>query len=132
MIQNAKNKKLNEIGGDLPRMGDTITAWFQPLEFQIMQKQQIRGWTDEIALTISTKGVIQPFTPQQLILRPEGQRAFRWFTIHALPDLNLSTDDRIKVRGIPYRVMEKVDYTDYGYVQFNVIEDYDQCQTDRS
>jgi hypothetical protein len=67
---------------------------------------------------------MQPFTAQRLSILPEGQRAWRWFTVYALKNLDLAPDDVVKIRGLKYRIMEKTDWHEYGYFKYDAIEDY--------
>ena len=78
----------------------------------------------ETATTISTKGVRQPFSAQQLSIKPEGQRAWKWEILHCLPNVKLNPDDIVVFNGVRYRVMEKLDYSEYGYLEYHIIQDY--------
>lgn len=127
IISNAKDKPLfSRSGGGLPNMSATITGWFQNLTFTKVVKTVVDHEVKEGYENISTSGVRQPFSPQQIKILPEGQRAWKWEMIHALPSLLLKIDDIIIFDNVRYRVMERLDYKEYGYVQYNICQDYQQ------
>ena len=57
-------------------------------------------------------------------MKPEGQRAWKWFSVHADPSLSLTPDEVITYQSTQYRVKGKTDYTGYGYIYYELIEDY--------
>ncbi len=131
MINNAKDSQKISQGKDqdgitsLPHVGKALHGWMQLMKFTIICKQSINGYTQEIASTLNTHAVRQPLSPQQLAIKPKGERNWRHEMIHALPDLQLNPDDRVEYLGVRYRVMERNDYPEYGYIQYNVSEDFD-------
>ncbi len=124
MIQNAKDLPLYQMSSALPDQSPAVMGFFQPMVFGIVQKQTLNGLTTEIVTEVKTFGVRQPFTSQKLMMKPEGQRQWKWFEIHCLPDLVLRPDSKIILYGVKYRVMEKRDYSEYSFVVYDVIEDY--------
>lgn len=124
MIFNAKDKLLNENTGTLPDVSGALLSYFQPMSFTKITKTIENFQTVEKARTINFKGVIQPFTPEQLKIKPEGQWSWNWNMVHADPSCVLSTDDVITYLNVQYRVMAKIDYSRYGYVEYHIIADY--------
>lgn len=127
-ISNAKDRPIYQ-GGGLPNMSATLTGWFQTLTFTKITTQIIDHQAKETEEPIITSGVRQPFSPQQLKILPQGQRAWKWEMIHAVPSLVLEVDDIIVFGGNRYRVMERLDYTEYGYVQYNICQGYENEPT---
>lgn len=125
VFKNGKNSSLLETAWGIPKMGKALNGWFQPMVFTIIVKEVNEFRVDEIRTNISFKGVWQPFTAQQLQIKSEGQRAWRWFTVHAEIGLWLKPDDVVEYRGVNYRVMEKLDYTEYEYSEYHLIQDYE-------
>lgn len=123
-IQNASDIPLSQNGGTLPNVSDVILNWFQAMVFTIVTKTIVNFQLVETGDDINFQGVWQPFSPQQLALKPIGERDWKWFMVHASPNLALTPDQVITYQGTQYRVKEKLDYTNYGYVQYNLIEDY--------
>lgn len=124
MISNAKDRLLNQNSGTMPDVSGAILSWFQKMDFAIITKENINFQTVETSTDVSTQGVWQPLSPQQLMMKPEGQRQWKWFQVHALPGLNLRPDDRLVYLGTKYRVMAVLDYKLNGYMEYHVIDDY--------
>lgn len=123
MIINGKDKTLSQIN-NLPNMSETIKNWFQNLTFKKIVKSIVDYQAVETETIISTKGVRQPFSPQQLKVKPEGQRAWKWETLHCLTNVVLVPDEIVEFNSIRYRVIEKKDYTEYGYIEYEIVQDF--------
>jgi hypothetical protein len=108
-----------------PNLASAVAAWMQPLEFVLVGKEMVDHILTETYITKRTFGVRAPLKPQELALKPEGQRAWRWEKIHALPSLKLNVDDIIKFGELRYRVMGKADYSEYGYLEYEIAEGFD-------
>lgn len=124
IIQNAADVLLSQNPGTLPDPSGALLDWFQYMAFTLIRKRVVDYSVVEDKTEISTMGVRQPMKPQQLMMKPEGQRKWRWETIHCLPDLVLNVDDRIRYMDVPYRVMERLDWREYGFIEYHVVEDY--------
>lgn len=125
-VWNAKDVSLAQGPGTVPNMADTIMNWFQLLTFDRVTKTVDATFTvTETTTPVQFQGVVVPFTPQQLRMKPEGQRLWKWSAIYALPSIPLQPDDvLVDQRGVGYRVMAKTDYTSYGYVLYECVDDY--------
>lgn len=123
MITNGKDFKIGA-QSNLPNVSEALLGWFQNMTFDLITKAISSYELVEVAETIVTKGVRQPFTAQQLSIKPEGQRAWKWETLHCLPDVKLNPDDIVVFNGVRYRVMGKLDYSEYGYLEYHIIQDY--------
>jgi hypothetical protein len=124
IFKNAKDTPLNQQQGTVPQMGGALLDWFQTMVFGVVTKTTTNFQVIEDMEEITFKGVIQPFTSRQLLLKPEGQRAWSWFMVHSDPSLQLNVDMVIKYLGKQYRVMQKMDYSLYEYIQYDIIEDF--------
>ncbi len=120
----ASSLPFNPGGGNVPNVGGALTEWFQPMVFKIVSKAVVNYQAYETAIESPFRGVIQPFTDRQLLLKPEGQRAWTWFTVHSGPSLKLDVDDVVNYAGKNYRVMSLKDYSIYGYLEYHLISDY--------
>lgn len=125
MIVNAKDKGLNFTG--LPQVGDVLPSWFQTLTFTLVTKYLVDYEVQEVLVTITTQGVRQPMNAQQLSIKPEGQRGWKWETIHCLPNVKLKLDDIIIFDNVKYRVMEKWDWSEYGYLEYHICQAYEDA-----
>lgn len=123
-IYNASDVLLNENPGTLPDMSSTLLNYFQNLKFILLTKTTVNFQLKETETVLDFLGVVQPLTSQKLAMKPEGQRAWNWSMVHALPGLSLKVDDKFKYRDLFYRVMAKTDYTEYGYTYYEIVQDY--------
>lgn len=120
---NAKNFKVNQLASALPDVSVSVNEFLQNVSIGFVQKQQIKGLTQEVIVYKPYMAVKQPMR-EELSIQMEGERSWKWYTIHATPDLVLATDDVIVFDTLRYRVMGKKNYAEYGYVEYDVIEDY--------
>ena len=59
--------------------------------------------------------------PRDLLVKPEGERKFKWWVL--LTDLDIAVDTVIKdQQGIQYRVMSSTDWRNAGYRQYDLTE----------
>lgn len=123
-IANGKNTPLNVQTGTVPDVGAAMEDWFQPMVFTRVVKQTIGFQDVETNEDINFRGVIQNFSPRQLLMLPEGQRAWTWLWLHAEPQLSLEVDEIVDYLGVKTRVMSKKDYTIYGYVEYSLVQDW--------
>jgi hypothetical protein len=95
----------------------------QPVNVMTVTQQMINGYYKPISQTIATQASIQPL-PQELALKMEGERNWRWSLIHILPNVDLQNNDLITLFGIQYKVMKKEAWFQYGYLAYYVVEGF--------
>lgn len=108
----------------LPNVAIALRNWLQPMVFGIISKTVKNFQNKEDVTLVNFLGVWQPFTPAQLKMKPQGQRDWSWFMLHAEPGLVLKDDDVVEYNLVQYRVMETNDYAAYGYNEYHLVEDY--------
>lgn len=123
-IVNAKNIPLNARNGTVPDVSGGLQDYFQKMVFTPLVKTVSGFQVVEDAFPIEFQGTIQPLSPRQLFLKPEGQRAWSWFTLHAEPGIVLKVDDVVDYLNKQYRVMSKTNYSLYGYVLYEIVTDW--------
>ena len=123
-IHDAANVPLSSNPGTLPNMSDAVSNWFQLLNFQQIVKQVINFVVVESTIPILFQGIVITFTPRQLTMKPEGQRLWKWKQVICWPGVPLKPDDVILYENIQYRVMASIDFKQYGYWEFHIVEDY--------
>jgi hypothetical protein len=118
-------KKLNEINS-MPQMEAAFSGWFSTITLtRITQVVNGDGYIQENEENINFQGTIQPLSPEELMLKPDGQRSFEWLQIHCLAgSLNLKTNDQIVYNTRIYKVMSVKDYSLNNYIQYDILEDY--------
>ncbi len=124
MITNARDRTTANQVGELPQMGDTLRGWFQVMYFNVVTKRTIDAEVVESEETVKTHGVRQPLSRTKLEQKPQGQRAWKWDMVHAVPTLSLKLDDVVTYRGVRYRVMFRGDFPEYGYLEYHLVEDW--------
>jgi len=125
MIKNGKDTPLSASFNTLPDVSDVLPDWFQNLTFQLVTKSLVNYEVVETLVTIKTMGVRQPMSAQSISIKPEGQRGWKWETIHCLPDVKLKIDDIIIFDDVKYRVMRRWNWSEYGYLEYEICEAYD-------
>lgn len=123
-IPNARNRPLNFAQGTVPDLSGALKDYFQELVFSLLVKTVVGFQTMETLTQINFQGVIQPFSPRELMMVPEGQRAWSWFYLHADPVLTLQVDDVVNWLGKQTRVMSRKDFGQYFYVEYTLVQDY--------
>lgn len=110
----------------MPNMGSTLSGWECPLTLIKITQDIVEGDVVTQEEKIDFLGVWQPLRDEQLQFLPEGQRSWSWYWIHAKSGtLNLKTQDKIIFEGKRYKVMNIKDYSLNGFIEYQVIRDYE-------
>ena len=120
----ANRISVNEAGYTLPRVQTTLCGWFQRLVLTIVNKSIKDYEVVEVQRKMECLGVIQPFSARELKIKPEGERSWGWKMLHTTLDVDLRPDDEFYVGATRYRVMSKFGYPEYGYNQYELIQDF--------
>ncbi len=123
-IKNGKNTPLGVDAGTIPDVSTALDDWFQAMVFERVVKETVGFEVVETATQINFWGVIQRHTDRELLIKPEGQRAWTWFWVHSEPQLALEVDEVINYLGVQTRVMSKMDYGIYGYISYEICQDW--------
>lgn len=108
----------------LPNVSSAVEAWSQPLVVVVIAKHQDDYLTVENRSTVKTRGTFMPMRAQQVALKVEGERAWRWYSLFCSPTLDVGTDDAVIIEGVKCRVMGKKDFSQYGCFEYELVEDY--------
>lgn len=109
----------------LPNMAQAVSAWMQEMQCSVVESYQEDFVTQERLTLVTFKGVRAPLKAQQLEKKPEGQRAWKWEVLYTTPEFLLTPNDVIVFRGNRYRVDAKLDYSEYGYFEYHIVQDYE-------
>lgn len=126
MIFNANTRTLDNISPNLPNMENTIMDWMQTIIFTMIKKTTENFQVIEKETKVVFQGIVENIKPSNLDMKPEGQRKWRWISVWSSPELELQIDDRFNYQHVNYRVMSKNDWSVYGYVQYECMEDYEK------
>lgn len=128
MITNACDNSI--VPSTLPNLQGALDNWYQKVVISILTKSNIDFQLSETASSVEYMVVVQPFTTRQLIIKPEGQRAWNWYTIHVKgTDFEPCMDDVIFFDKKRYRIMQKFEWSQYGYTEIQAVEDFGVSKT---
>ena len=117
-------KPLNQLSG-MPQMGAAFAGWQKQITLTKRSQTITNGLVSYVDSTFNFMGTIQPLSPKQIELKPEGQRAWEWLQIHVQNSTqNLTTDDQIFYNGKYYKIMANNDYSQSGFWEYHAVGDY--------
>ena len=118
-------KPLNQLSG-MPKVDTALRGWQNNITLEtVVDNINNDGLNVPIRTQVTFKGTIQPLSPEQIQLKPEGQRAWRWLQIHAVAGtLNLDVNDIVVYDSIDYKVMGINDYSLSNFIEYHVVKDY--------
>ncbi len=123
-IASASDLSVQDAASALPSMRETLTGWFRPLILTRVTKSVVDLEVSEVRIEQNCMGVIQPFGPRELKIKPEGERAWNWQMLHTTPDVALKDDEEFTIKGTRYRVMSQKNFSEYGYIAYELVQDY--------
>ena len=123
-IPSANRLSVSEAATGLPSVAGTLQGWFRALTLGRVTKSVVEGEIKEVTQELNCRGVVQPFGPRELKLKPEGERSWNWQMLHTTPDIALKDDEKIFYKGTPFRVMGQQDFSEYGYITYELVQDY--------
>lgn len=108
-------------------MHAAFSGWFMPITINLVT-QSVNATTHfvtQVLKPVSFKGTIQPLSPKQIALKPEGQRAWAWLQIHCKgTTLPFTDNDIIQYAGQNYKIMATRDYSLNNYIEYHAVQDY--------
>ena len=111
----------------VPNVQDALSNWFTTLSLGKITKSVVNYHLQEVVTWANYQAVLQPFTTKQLQIKPDGQRAWAWSTLHIKgTDSEFCLDDQVFIGNKKHRIMQKFEWSDYGYIEYQLIEDYGQ------
>lgn len=123
-IANGKNTPLNQRQGSIPDVSGGMQDYWQAMTFTPVTKVTRAFQVVETGTPITFRGVIMPLSARRIELKPEGQRAWTWLQLFSDPVLELDVDDVVLYLGKQTRVMATTDYRLYGYVLYELVQDW--------
>ena len=108
----------------MPNMRGAVIGLFRPLEITVITTSIVKGLSQEVRKTYASAGTLQPMKARAVMLKPEGDRTLKWFVLHAGREIQLKPNDVVVRKGVPYRVMAVWPWEDYGFMKYELTEDY--------
>jgi hypothetical protein len=125
MIIDAKNRPFAQMNLSIPNISGALDNWFQQLKMSVVTKTIINMIVTEVLTEQTIMAVRQPLSARQLYIKPEGQRGWNWETLHVKGEnTNFQLDSVVVFNGIRYRVMQKNEWQEYGYVEYHITQDF--------
>jgi hypothetical protein len=108
----------------LPNVKEALKGWTKRVQFTIIKKKVTDFEVQEDTVTSpKISAMMQPVTAQKLLLKPEGQRQWKWWSIWTDTKMKLQLDWTLKDnQGKTYRIMEFTDWKDSGYYAYELVE----------
>lgn len=109
-----------------PSVAQAVMAWARPMKVFVVCKRQVDFKTVE-SLKLNTIRAMRQSAGQPLEMKMEGQRRWNNEVLYAETALALQVDDVIIFdceTNERYRVMEKIDWSPYGYIEYKIRSDY--------
>lgn len=112
----------------LPNLSGPVRAFSQRLTLVKITKELVDCEIQETQTVLNVRGVRQPLNAQELEILNRGQRAWKWECLHILPNprTDLKPDDVVLFKGARYRVKEKYDFTEYGYIEYLIAQTFEE------
>lgn len=112
----------------LPSMRGTLAGWFKPMivgvvTFAIAKGGDRDGQSVPTTREVRTSGVLVA-DEEEMSVKPGGDRTLGRWVLHVYPQLNVPTDTRITIKGVPYTVMARRNFTANGYIRYKLTEDF--------
>lgn len=123
-ISSANRFSVAESATQLPSVANAVSAYFRPITLIFVRKSVVDFEVSEVRKELRCMGTIQPFGSRELKIKPEGERSWNWQMLHTTPDVSLQNDEEFTVRGVRYRVMSQRNYSAYGTIMYELVQDY--------
>ena len=103
-------------------MAEAFADWDLGITLRVVTKDIVDGQIEEDEKAdVCFQGVLQPIPPQKLLVKPEGQRGWRWWMLHTTQYLDLDMQI-IDEHGKLFRVMNSSDWQNAGYYAYELTE----------
>lgn len=114
-------------GSGMPQIRSALNGWTRRITCtRRAQTVKNDGFVKNIDKSFIFWGTIQPLSPNQIELKPEGQRSWQWYQVHCRTNdaSLLLPNDIITYIGQTYKIMGQNDYSLNGMVEYHAIKDY--------
>ena len=122
-----KDITINQLksGGQMPQLTASF-AWESVITADIIeQSQDATGAIVETKQTITLSGIIQPFTSEEIALKPDGQRSWSWYRLDVRNIYQeLYNGQLINIDGLEYKIMAKRDWYRNNFRTYEIILNY--------
>lgn len=111
--------------GGMPQVSEAFDGWTSTIKIVKIKQTIVDALVVNSEVPVSFQGVVQPLSPNQLKLKDEGLRSWEWILIHVTSGkLDLVTNDVIVYNCKKYKVMNTMDWSQSGYVEYHCVEEF--------
>jgi len=111
--------------GPFPQMGGILPAWQSAMTLRKVTDTIVDFENVKTETVFEFEGVFQPMPPREIFLKPEGQRAWKWWSLWTKTGVEVNLGDIIvDYNDLRFRVMKRTDWVQAGYIKFDLVEDY--------
>ena len=105
-----------------PNVAGAFWNWIQPIGFNVVTTTAVDYEANDALVTqCEFDGTIEPQSPRQLMVKAEGERKWKWWTLWTTqtlaPDAILQDET-----GAYYRVMKKSDWSFGEYQEYEITQ----------
>lgn len=117
--------KIGQVVGGLPQLDIGLSGWEVEVKANFITQEYVDGKITDISNIQVIKGVLQPLKTEDVNIKPEGQRNWIWQQLHVKKTYpKLRNEQIVEINDKNYKIMAQKDYTQYGYVEYHLVEDY--------
>lgn len=118
-------KKLSEMS-TMPQISAAFQGWASKISLVRIVQKIVNYLPVDSEVKYDFQGICQPLRPEQIALKPEGQRHWEWWMIHWYTSAqNLTVNDRIIYNGCKFKVMAAYDYSANNFIEYHIIKDFE-------
>ena len=120
-----RNYKINQMLNGMPQVDDVLVGWEVTFLVNYSYQIKIDGEFINRSKIAKVKGVLQPLRPEEVELKPEGQRSWTWYQLHVSTEYaQMAPGNVVTINNLNYKVMALKDYSLNGYTEYHLIRDY--------
>lgn len=123
-VLSANKRLVGEASFPLPSMRSTLLGWFRPMTIGVVSVEIIEGRSRETTREVKTSGLIQAGSPEVLEIKSDGNRSWENATLHTFPAFNVETNAIVNITGMTFRVVKKSDQSGYGFIRYELLQDF--------
>jgi len=106
-----------------PNVSDAFWDWTSPVIFKLVTTTIADYEVTEVPLNdVSFDAVLEPLNPRKLMVKPENQRTWKWWTMWTTFSLQVGQVVQ-DPSGSQFRIMSQSDWRNGGHLEYEVVQD---------
>lgn len=96
--------------------------WTEPVQFNVVATTAVDGEAiDTLENQVVFDGVLAPVTPRALLIKPEGERKYNYWTLWTEQELAMDSILQDE-HGVFYRVLKKSDWRVSDFQEYEIMQ----------